>query len=212
MKDASENSDGAKPSAFERVLGAATRLFDRYGVHATGIDRIIADSNVAKMTFYKYFPSKADLISAYLARKHAARTEAMLRHTERASSNPRDQVLAIFDAFEEWFAEPDYSGCAFTRGLYEFRDDGSAPQLRQVADHFKATSAFVGERIRKIVLPTHAERVTNGVLALLLGSAVVALEAGNKAIASNNKLLASEWLDRYAKTPRAKRNSPKQRA
>ena len=78
-------SDPSSLSAKERILRSAIILFDKHGVHTTGIDRIIAESDVAKMTFYKHFPSKMNLIMAYLEFKHEARFSNLKKHTTEKS-------------------------------------------------------------------------------------------------------------------------------
>src|SRR3569833_1087186 len=99
----------ALPSARERILYTAHELFYRDGVRATGIDRVIAESGVTKVTFYRHFPSKNDLIRAYLAYRHtrwmAWFTDALARHGGGAG--------AIVPAVEEWFRDARYRGCAF---------------------------------------------------------------------------------------------------
>lgn len=100
-------------SARQRVLETALRLFYAHGVRATGIDRIIAESGVAKMSFYRHFPSKADLVCAFLEERHR-RWMAWFdaRIAEQVSSGkPRLPVVAAVLA--KWFADPQFRGCAF---------------------------------------------------------------------------------------------------
>ena len=96
-------------SARDRILRAAHDLFYRDGVRATGIDRVIAESGVAKLTFYRHFPSKNDLIRAYLDYRHrrwmAWFSDALARHGGGAD--------AIVVAVGEWLRDPGYRGCAF---------------------------------------------------------------------------------------------------
>ncbi|MEA2274997.1 MAG: hypothetical protein QOI98_3705 [Solirubrobacteraceae bacterium] len=119
---------GAAPgSARERILDAAYELFSRNGIRAVGVDRIIAESNVAKMTFYRHFPSKADLVLAFLdARgKRWARDWLFTEINERASA-PRERLLTIFDVLDEWFHSDDYESCALIGTLLEVRDRADA--------------------------------------------------------------------------------------
>ena len=66
----SDSHGSGTPSARDRILRTAHDLFYRDGIRATGIDRVIAESGVAKLTFYRHFPSKNDLIRAYLDYRH----------------------------------------------------------------------------------------------------------------------------------------------
>ena len=118
---------GAPESACarDRIVDTAYELFSRHGVRAVGVDRIIAESGVAKMTLYRHFTSKDDLALTFLA----AREERWVRgwvqaETARRSTTPGEQLLAIFDIFDEWFHEPDFEGCSFINVLLEIDDPG----------------------------------------------------------------------------------------
>lgn len=99
----------------ERILAAAHGLFYRDGVRATGIDRVIAEAGVTKVTFYRQFPSKDDLVLAFLERRHAMWmawfTGALQRHGGTAA--------AVVPALREWFGSEDYRGCAFINSVGE---------------------------------------------------------------------------------------------
>lgn len=107
------------PSARQRILDAACRLFYRDGVRATGIDRIIAESGVAKMSFYRNFPSKADLVAAYLAARHDRWMAWFTSAVEERLSRPGSGFAVIADILAEWFAAPDFHGCAFINTVAE---------------------------------------------------------------------------------------------
>lgn len=104
---------GASPR--ERILLTAHDLFYRDGIRATGIDRVIAESGVAKVTFYRHFPSKNDLICEFLEYRHlqwmAWFTDALARH----GGGP----AALCHALTEWFADPNFRGCAFINSVAE---------------------------------------------------------------------------------------------
>jgi AcrR family transcriptional regulator len=112
-------------SARQRILETAMRLFYSEGVRATGIDRIIAESSVAKMSFYRHFPSKSDLVCAFLDERHrrwmAWFDEAVARHARKR----RSKVAAVADALAEWFADPGFRGCAFINTSAELTDHRS---------------------------------------------------------------------------------------
>jgi AcrR family transcriptional regulator len=103
--------------ARERILAAASRLFYRDGLRATGIDRIIAESGVAKMSFYRHFPSKAELVRQFLALRHQS---WMARFCKFVEARLADQGLAaIAAALADWFADADFRGCAFINAIAE---------------------------------------------------------------------------------------------
>jgi AcrR family transcriptional regulator len=114
-----ETSDGPA-SGRERVLATAYDLFSRHGTRAVGVDRIIAESGVAKMTLYRNFASKQELILAFLARREERWTRAWLQaEVERRASTPGGRLLAIFDTFGEWFALEEFEGCSFINVMLE---------------------------------------------------------------------------------------------
>lgn len=126
----------AKPaSARARILSAALRLFYAHGTRAVGIDRIIAESGVAKMSFYNHFPSKADLVAAFLEERHKRwmtwfRERLEARHSKRGSN-----LAAVADVLREWFAAPDFHGCAFINILAE--TERTSARERAIANRHK---------------------------------------------------------------------------
>jgi AcrR family transcriptional regulator len=107
--------------ARQRLLETADRLFYRHGVRAVGIDTVIAEAGVAKMTLYNHFPTKDDLIVAVLRYREeqvlAFFTEAIGRYARRI-----DRLRAFFAALREWFESPDFRGCAFQNAAVELAD------------------------------------------------------------------------------------------
>jgi AcrR family transcriptional regulator len=134
----------AQPSARERILDTAKRLFYRDGLRATGIDRIVAESGVAKMSLYRHFPSKDDLIAAFLDWRHehwmtwfTAAVEARL--AEGAG------LAAVADALGEWFGQDDFRGCAFINAVAETGATDN-PRHRELAlAHKRALERYLGE-------------------------------------------------------------------
>jgi AcrR family transcriptional regulator len=108
-------------------MTTAYELFSRRGVRAVGVDTIINRAKVAKMTFYRYFPSKDDLVLAFLKRREQLWTEQWLEAAvmERAST-AGDRLLAVFDVFDEWFQRDDFEGCSFINVLLEMFEPASA--------------------------------------------------------------------------------------
>lgn len=113
--------------ARERILAASYDLFVERGVLAVGVNEIISTAGVAKATFYSHFPSKDDLVLAFFEqRQHLFTIGYLTAESQRRGSTPREQLLAIFDIFDEWFHTPGFSGCPFIRALLE---DGPANPL-----------------------------------------------------------------------------------
>lgn len=168
----------------ERILAKAGELFYRHGIHAVGVDRIIKESNVAKMTFYKYFPSKSKLIAAYLRNRNELWLQALREIAER-DAPALDRILAVFDLLDHAFHAPDFQGCPFIKALAEFGADLQEQEiLSEITSHFKQTEDIISGLISKLgVRPDMARTVTS----LLSGSIIVTQSVGHADIARINK-------------------------
>jgi AcrR family transcriptional regulator len=123
-----------RASARERLLAAANELFYAEGVQTVGIDRIIEHAGVAKGSLYNVFGSKEELVAAYLALRHDGTTRRLTKAIERFD-DPRQKILAVFDAQAQLFKEPDFNGCAFIAASTEARPGGL---VESAADRFRA--------------------------------------------------------------------------
>ncbi|BAY43381.1 TetR family transcriptional regulator protein [Scytonema sp. HK-05] len=105
-----------------RILDTACTLFYQEGIRAVGVDKIIEDSGVAKMTLYRHFPTKDNLVVAYLEERKRIYwvwfEEVMSRHP----GSPKEQLLDLFDALGEKLTSPGYRGCPFLNTTTEFPD------------------------------------------------------------------------------------------
>ncbi len=124
------------------LIDTALALFNREGYHATGIDRILGEAGVAKMTLYKHFKSKNDLIVAALARRDEIWMHQFQQTVERRASAPAARLLAIFDALEEWFGSPDFHGCMFIKAAAEYADPQD-PIHAAAAQHHRNILAYL---------------------------------------------------------------------
>ncbi|MDY7084947.1 MAG: TetR/AcrR family transcriptional regulator [Actinomycetota bacterium] len=123
-----------RPSeARQRLLSTATQIFYANGIHSVGVDRIIAEAKVTRATFYRHFPSKDDLVVAYLREAHRmerdAITAAIAAHTTAAGS-----LLATADAIAGMIRSPGFRGCAFLNAAAEFPAPGH-PVHQQIVAH-----------------------------------------------------------------------------
>ncbi|HEX6014313.1 MAG TPA: helix-turn-helix domain-containing protein [Geminicoccaceae bacterium] len=139
---------GAPAGARERILDAAYELFSRRGVGAVGVDTVVARSAAAKMSLYRHFRSKEELVLAVLGRREREWTFGWLEAGINArAEEPAARLLAIFDVFDDWFQEDGFEGCSFINVLLE-SPQGSAARL--------AAAAHLAE-IRKILARLAAE-------------------------------------------------------
>jgi AcrR family transcriptional regulator len=106
--------------ARDRILGTAYELFSRRGIRDVGVDELIERAGVAKATLYRHFPSKDDLVLAFLDRREQLWTRDWVEaEARRGGSTPEEQLLAIFDAFDGWFRADEFEGCSFINVLLE---------------------------------------------------------------------------------------------
>jgi AcrR family transcriptional regulator len=129
-------------SARDRILETAARLFYRDGFRATGIDRIIAESGVAKMSLYRHFASKDELIAAFLDWRHDFWMRWFVEAVE-AHFAQRPGLSAIADALGEWFAQDDYRGCSFINVVAEAGSTGDPGHLQAAVSHKQALEQFI---------------------------------------------------------------------
>ena len=116
--------DQPKPpsEARQRILETADRLFYQNGIRAVGVDRVIAEAGVAKMTLYAHFPSKDDLIVAVLRRREDTLREFVRAAMERHGKRSKDKLRAFFAALKELCASEGFRGCPFQNALAELAD------------------------------------------------------------------------------------------
>jgi AcrR family transcriptional regulator len=140
-------SETISPSARDRILSTALRLFYRDGIRATGIDRIIAESGVAKMSFYRHFPSKNDLVRAFLEARHEIWMAKFRGAVERRFA--AEGFAAVAGALSDWFAEADFRGCAFINTVAE-----AGTEFPQAVGHKRELEAYVRELAERLSLPS----------------------------------------------------------
>jgi AcrR family transcriptional regulator len=123
-----------RASARERLLAAANELFYAEGVQTVGIERIIERAGVAKASLYNIFGSKEELVAAYLALRHDQTTSRLAKAMDRFD-DPRQKILAVFDAQAKLFEQRDFNGCAFMSASTEAPAGG---RVENAADDFRA--------------------------------------------------------------------------
>ncbi len=108
-------------SSREIILDTAARLFYHHGFQAVGVDTIVAEAGISKMTLYRHFPSKDDLIVAYLERSDGYFRQWFDEALGRAGA-PSDRLIAVFEALERLVTSPTCYGCTFQVTAAEFPD------------------------------------------------------------------------------------------
>lgn len=176
----------------DHLVETALALFAREGFHATGIDRILAESGVAKMTLYKHFRSKEELVVAAL-RLRDERFRAWL--AERAAAggkSPRKRLLSVFDALEEWFGTPGFRGCMFVNACAEY---GSLehPVHATAAEHKGAMRGWLRDLAAEAGV-ADAEEAADQLMLLIDGATVTAHVTGNGRAARRARRTAKSLL------------------
>lgn len=127
----------------ERILETAFRLFYANGIRGVGIDTVIAESGVAKATLYKHFPSKDDLVLAYLEKADLAWRDKLQNAARAAGDDPRAQLIGMFDALASSCRSDGYHGCAFINTAAETAN-GTAVHARTV-EHKRSVRSWIRE-------------------------------------------------------------------
>ncbi|WP_260609447.1 TetR/AcrR family transcriptional regulator [Streptomyces sp. WAC 01325] len=128
-------------AARERILDTASELFEAHGLRGVGVDRIIAQSGVAKATLYAHFPSKDELAAAYLRQTDDSWRGKLLRAALAAGDDPREQMVGLFDAVASAYHRHGFHGCPFINAAAE-SEPGSAPHI-ETAKHKMRVRAWV---------------------------------------------------------------------
>jgi AcrR family transcriptional regulator len=200
----------ARP-ARERVLETAGELFYREGIRAVGIDTIIAQSGVAKMSLYRHFASKEELVVAYLQERDRIYWQRWDRVMAAHPGEPRRQIADYFADLARRVARPDYRGCPFTNAATEFPDPGhpgravAAANKRELKSRLGALAAALG-----VAQP---ERLAGQLVLLIEGAYSSALSLGPDASgadleAAAEALVAAALSVTLAQNPQPAPTSP----
>ncbi len=182
----------SRPSARDRILATASELFYQEGTQNVGIDRIIAESGVAKMSLYNHFKSKDALIAAWLEQRDQNWRTWFHKKVEVLAEEPCDRILAIFDVLTEWFQQPDFRGCAFINSTVELVDP-EHPGYQVSIRHQQAITDYVYELVEGAELE-NPDMLSQQLLILIEGSIVVAMMQNNSQAALQAKQVAAALL------------------
>lgn len=208
------NTDAPAPafgrSVRERILATASRLFLLQGIRAVGVDDIIREAGVAKASFYKWYPSKDDVVVAFLKRRDAAWRDWLARTVSRLSPEPDGRPLAIFDALEERFTHQDFRGCSFLNCLFELPDRSHAGHIT-ADEHKREVIAYV-EEVLVLAGIQEPAALARDFMILIDGAIATAVREGGPNAAQAAKRMASVLLrDRFESAERSERAGPRDR-
>ncbi|WIV55876.1 TetR/AcrR family transcriptional regulator [Amycolatopsis nalaikhensis] len=114
----------------DRLLATASRLFYAEGIHAVGVERLVSEASVTRATFYRHYPTKDDLVAAYLTETSRRIREAV--DEARAGKPPREALVSTLAVVGDATCGEDFRGCQFLNAAAEYPDPES--QVRKVID------------------------------------------------------------------------------
>jgi AcrR family transcriptional regulator len=183
-----------KPDPRERILEAAYELFSRRAIRDVGIDEVVDQAGVAKATLYRHFPSKDDLVIAFLERREERWTLAWVEaEARRRGSTPEEQLLAIFELFDEWFHRDDFEACSFINVLLEM---GPAHPAGQASVRHLASIRSVVGRLAEEAELRDPESFARSLHILMKGSIVSATE-GDAEAAQRARSMAGLLIEQH---------------
>jgi len=198
----------------QALLEKATALFSEHGFQAVGVDRIIRDSGVVRMTLYRHFAGKDELIREVLLQRHRLifqSIELKMRHI----ANPRERLKSIFTWYQSWFCTPEFAGCLFERALAEFGT--KRPLISDTAVNFRNSITDLMVDILQETVPASSAKHLAHIFMMLLDGATIEARATNSshsaaaAWASAEKLLEYE-TSKNSVVPSSRRSGHPHRA
>jgi AcrR family transcriptional regulator len=195
VADALTRDHAPASPARQRILDTAYELFSHRGIRAVGVEEVISRADVAKATLYRHFPSKNDLVLAFLEQREDLWTRQLVEAGARErGATAEERLLAIFDVFHDWFQQDDFEGCSFINVLLE-----TADREHPVG---KASAQYL-ENIRTIVrtLAEEADLRDPEAFALswhlLMKGAIVQAAEGDRQAAQRAKTIARLVLEQH---------------
>jgi AcrR family transcriptional regulator len=180
-----------RSAARDRILDVADRLFYERGIHAVGVDAIVAESGTAKTTLYSHFRSKDELVAAYLSRRCERWREHLDTELAAHGGPASERILYVFDVLGTWFAEPTYRGCPFINAMAEF--SGDHPAAIATREHRQGLLRIFAQLGAEAGTPA-PDSLAAHLLMLYDAAMVTAYIDGNPAAALTAKAAANDLL------------------
>jgi len=184
--------ESSRGQARERLLLAASDLFCRHGINATGVDAVVTAAGTAKTTLYKAFGSKEGLVEAVLEREGELWREWFACEVEAIAGDASNKLVGLFDVLKQWFCEENFFGCPFINAIGEH--DKNDDRLRDIALRHKG---IVLDKIRELARqarPTDPEGLTHELALLIDGAIVAALLTRDPCVADHARNAAARIL------------------
>ncbi len=183
-----------------KVLAAAAELFYERGVNGVGVNEIAARAEASKLSIYRYFSSKENLVESMLA-THSDRIHDWLRRKTATAPAGPERVLAIFDLLMGWFAEQNYHGCTVLNTMIDTR--GEQEGVRAIArEHLRRYRDLLEERLVEAGVE-HPGMLSRQLLLLIEGVTMVTTVDGDDGAGADARAAASALIE-AARTPRGR--------
>jgi AcrR family transcriptional regulator len=181
----------------ERILVTAYDLFARRGVRGVGVNELVDRAGITKATLYRHFPSKDDLVVAFLELREQRWTRGWVEaEARRRGTTADEQLLAIFDLFDEWFHREDFEACSFINVLLEL---GAAhPAGRASIEHLENIRSVVRQLAEEAGLrdPDSFARSWH----ILMKGSIVSAAEGDPEAARRAKAMAQRLIEDHSQT------------
>lgn len=175
----------------ERILDTADRLFYGQGIRAVGVDTIAAEIGISKRTLYNHFPSKDDLIVAYLSRR--------LKPAPPSDRSPMEQILGAFDRLERTIATGVFRGCPFVNAVAELKEPAHA--ANKIAVAFKEQRRVWFQELLERIGIKDAAPLSMQLQILIDGAIAAAIVRGDPKVAAAAREAATVLLKAAGASP-----------
>jgi len=177
----------------DELVQKALEIFYQNGFHATGMDTLVRETGISKTSMYKHFRSKEDLILATLRLRDEQFRNNFLRRIETLATEPKDQLLAAFDALGEWFGDESFKSCMFIKASSEYQDK-KHPIHAAAAEHKRLLAVYFEKLATKAGL-SDPEALARQLLMVAEGAIVIAHLHGIENAANDAKRSAKALID-----------------
>jgi len=198
-READESAAGAKPRVRDRIFETACDLFYQHGIRDVGVDQIATEAGTNKMSFYRSFASKDELVAKYLEQKAADLWLWWDEIVRLHAGDPRRQILALFDGIAKIVCSSTSRGCALANAAIELAAEDH-PGRRVVL----AKKREMRRRFRELAAATGAdnpEELGDGLMLLMEGAYLSRLTLSSQGPASHVGPVAVRLLESY--TPKS---------
>jgi AcrR family transcriptional regulator len=196
-------ADSDDESARGRLLSAATRLFCKNGINATGVDAIVNEAGTAKTTLYKLFGSKTNLVHVVLESEGKLWRDWFIGAIEAGDGSAQTKLARIFPVLKEWFGQERFYGCPFINAVAEHDKDDK--QLRAIAMRHKKVVLGHIEKLALEMGAAEPEVLAHQLGLLMDGAIVAAMVSRNPRVADTAALAAAPLLAASSRTRKSKR-------